>query len=51
MRRLCVTTFTLVFWQIGMNATNAAAVPDPLKPEYNVKSNPYLPVRGLEPVY
>jgi hypothetical protein len=42
--------FVLMFWQADMQA-NAAAVPDPLKPEYNAKTNPYLPIRSLEPIY
>ena len=45
-----MTLLALIFWQFDMK-TNAAAVPDPLKPEYNAKTNPYLPIRSLEPIY
>jgi hypothetical protein len=44
-----MTLLALIFWQV--EKTNAAAVPDPLKPEYNAKTNPYLPIRSLEPIY
>ena len=42
----------LMFW-LGMGATgkDAAVVNAPLKPEYALTSDPYLPVRKLEPAY
>jgi hypothetical protein len=42
----------LMFW-LGMGATGkgAAVVSNPLKPEYALTSDPYLPVRRLEPAY
>ena len=45
-------SIALVFW-LGMGATgkDAAVVSDPLKPEYALTSDPYLPVRRLEPAY
>jgi hypothetical protein len=41
-----MSLFALIFWQGGMS-TDAAG----LKPDYGVSSNPYLPIRRLEPVY
>jgi hypothetical protein len=41
--------FALIFWQFGMNATDAAGPRS--KPDYAVTSAPYLPIQRLEPVY
>jgi hypothetical protein len=42
----------LMFW-LGMGATgkDADVVNAPLKPEYALTSDPYLPGRSLEPAY
>jgi hypothetical protein len=42
----------LMFW-LGMGATgkDAAVVSNPLKSDYALTSDPYLPVRRLEPAY
>jgi len=41
--------FALIFWQFGMNATDAAGPRS--KPDYAITSGPYLPIQGLDPVY
>jgi hypothetical protein len=55
MRSIAIATVSLIalmFW-LGMGATgkDAAVVNAPLKPEYAFTSDPYLPVRRLEPAY
>jgi hypothetical protein len=43
----------LVFWQLSMDATagNAAVANPRLQTGYTMPSNPYLPVRRLQPVW
>jgi hypothetical protein len=41
--------FALVFWQFGMNKTDAASTGPKL--EYYLTTTPYLPIQRLEPVY
>jgi hypothetical protein len=54
-RRLVIafTIITLIFWQMGMDATAKAAVDAaPLKPKYNAAaSKPYLPIWWPEPIF
>jgi hypothetical protein len=42
--------FALVFWQVGMNATDAAAGVL-TEPEYAIPCNPYLPIEWLRPAW
>jgi len=47
-----MSLFALMFWKTSLDATGDAAVAGaPPQPEHTVGSNPYLPIRRLEPVW
>jgi hypothetical protein len=50
---IAVTSLVAFMFWVGMGATGKDACRGqcPLKPEYVVTSNPYLPIRRLEPAY
>jgi hypothetical protein len=46
-----MSLFALMFWQNGMDVNAEGAAGSRRQPDYAVSSNPYLPIRGLQPAW